>query len=175
MFSVMSCPPANAHCCGKSPSRSVARTVSLRCRISGRAMELVNVHESFLALSSRRALSIFGARFQFARASFLVSREPAMVNGAFGTKCILGELSVFCEVNWSLPLACCLHAVRVHRRGGFAFAVRERMSCSWLRKWFAVSERTRYKRSSRSIRARSRALRSTAPEVSLECSRLGRG
>ena len=32
------------------------------------------------------------------------------------------------------------------------------------------SERTRFKRSSRTVRARSRALRSTAPEVVLECS-----
>ena len=35
-----------------------------------------------------------------------------------------------------------------------------------------ISERTRFKRSSRSIRARSRALRSVAPDVALECASL---
>ena len=56
--------------------RSVAQTVSSRRRICGRAMELVNGHKSFLALSNRGALSILDANFKFARASFLVSREP---------------------------------------------------------------------------------------------------
>ena len=52
---------------------------------------------------------------------------------------------------------------------GFAFAVRE--GCRELfSEVVRVSERTRYKRSSRSVRARSRALRSIAPEDVLECS-----
>ena len=72
--------PANA-CCSEmctriSRIRSVARTVSSRRRISGRAMELVNGHESFLALSNRGALLILDASFKFARASYLVSGEP---------------------------------------------------------------------------------------------------
>ena len=48
--------PANAHCSGTSKRisriRSVSWTVSSRCRISGRLMELVVVHESFLPLPS---------------------------------------------------------------------------------------------------------------------------
>ena len=47
-----------------------------RRRISGRAMELVNGHESFSALSNRGALSMLDASFKFARASSLVSGEP---------------------------------------------------------------------------------------------------
>ena len=39
-------------------------------------MELVNGHESFLALSSRGSLSVFDASFKFARASHMVSGEP---------------------------------------------------------------------------------------------------
>ena len=48
--------------------RSVARTVYSRRRINGRAMELVNGHKSFLALSNPVALSLFDASFNFARA-----------------------------------------------------------------------------------------------------------
>ena len=39
-------------------------------------MNLLNGHESFLALSNRGALSILDASFKLARASYLVSREP---------------------------------------------------------------------------------------------------
>ena len=52
---------------------------------------------------------------------------------------------------------------------GFAVAVREgrrELAAEVVR----VSERTRFKTSSKTIRARTRALRSIAPEVSLECS-----
>ena len=56
--------------------RSVARTVSSRRLVSGRAMELVIGHESLLALTNRGALSILDACFKFARASSLVSGEP---------------------------------------------------------------------------------------------------
>ena len=52
---------------------------------------------------------------------------------------------------------------------GFAFAVRQ--GCRELASAVGlVSERTRFKRSSRSIRARSRALRSIAPDVGSDCS-----
>ena len=43
-------------------------------------------------------------------------------------------------------------------------------TCSWLQGLDGASGRTRFERSSRSIRARSRALRSISPKVSLECS-----
>ena len=57
--------------------RSGARMVSSRRRVSGRAMELVSVHERFLALSNLGgSLSILDASFKFARASFLVPGEP---------------------------------------------------------------------------------------------------
>ena len=63
---------ADVHGCEVSPASqwsgssgnhvfTVARTVPSRRRMSGRAMELVNGHESFLALSNRGALSIFDA------------------------------------------------------------------------------------------------------------------
>ena len=72
--------PANSCCSGegkrKARVRSVARTVSSRCRINGQAMELVNGHETLLALSNRGAFSILDASFKFTRASHLVSGEP---------------------------------------------------------------------------------------------------
>ena len=55
--------------------RSVARTVSSRCRIGGPAMDLVNGHDSLLVPSIRGALSIRDASFKFGRASYLVSGE----------------------------------------------------------------------------------------------------
>ena len=71
--------PANAYCSGsgKRISRiwSVARAVSSRRRVSGRAMELVSGHESSLALTNCGVLSILDANFKFSRASYLVSRE----------------------------------------------------------------------------------------------------
>ena len=71
-----------------------------------------------------------------------------------------GELSVFSAVCWSLRrLDVCICTGASDK--GFASAVRE--GCPG-------PERTRFKRSSRSIRARSRALRSIALEASLESS-----
>ena len=59
-------------------------------------------------------------------------------------------------------------SVRMHRQRCFAFAVRE--GCRELASEVGrVSERTRFKRSSRSIRSRSRAFRSIVPEAGLEC------
>ena len=56
--------------------QSVSRAVSSRRRIGGRAMEPVDGHESFLALSNRGALSVFDANLKFVRASYLVLGEP---------------------------------------------------------------------------------------------------
>ena len=75
-FRVTKCLQPTDNCCGTvkriSRIRSVARTVSSRRRIGWRAMELVNRHESFLALSNRGALSVLDTSFKFARASYLV-------------------------------------------------------------------------------------------------------
>ena len=81
--------PGNAYYSGTgkriSRIRSVARTVSSRRRISGRAVELVYGHESFLALSNRGALSIVDASFKFTRGSHL------MVSRTHGTKSVRGD------------------------------------------------------------------------------------
>ena len=129
-------------------------------------MELINGHESFLALSNRGALSILDASFKFARASYLVSGEPwstvRMEQRAFG-----GILSLF-RSDWSLRwLDVCICTDASEK--GFEFAVRE--GCRELASDVGrVSERARFKRSSRTVRARSRALRSIAPQAVLECS-----
>ena len=80
--------------------RPVARTVSSRRRISGRVMELVNGHESFLALGNRGVVSVLDASFMLALASYLVSGEPwstvRMEQRAFGRiPCLLRS-------DWSL-------------------------------------------------------------------------
>ena len=153
--------PAKSYCSGTSEriarSRSVARTVTSRQRNGGRAMELVNGHESFLALSNRGALSILDASFNFAGASYLVSGE-LLVN------CVCGAKST-----WKNPtsppqrlesaLAGCLHLC-----GWFAVGEGCRELASEVGR---VSVRTRFKGSSRSIRARSRALRFNALDAAL--------
>ena len=67
--------PANSSCSGTGKRlariRSVACAVSSRRHISGRAMELVNGHESFSVLSNRDDLSILAASLMFAWASRL--------------------------------------------------------------------------------------------------------
>ena len=92
--------PANSHCSNEiARTRSVARTVSSRRRICGRAMEFVNGHESFLALSNRGALPILDASFKFARASYLVSREAmGLVNRTHGTENIRENYMSFSAV-----------------------------------------------------------------------------
>ena len=123
-------------------------------------MELVNGHESFLALS--RALSILDANFKFAQASYLVSGEPVrMKRRAFGgILCLLrGDRSL----RW-LDVCICTDA----SEKDFAFTVREGRR-ELAAEVGRVSERIRSKRSSTSIRARSRALRSIMPEAVLEC------
>ena len=105
MFSVMKCrrPSHIVVERGKrlSRMRSVARTVSSRRRISGRAMELVNGHESFLTRRNRGALSILDTGFKFARASYLIPGE-ALVNCPLRAKRALGGLPCILRSNRSL-------------------------------------------------------------------------
>ena len=77
-----------------------------------------------------------------------------------------GEILSPLRSDWSLRwLDVCICAAEK----GFAFVIRE--GCRELDSEVGrVSERTRFKRSSRANRARSRARRSIAPEVGLECS-----
>ena len=141
--------PANSYCSGMGKRiariRSVVRTVSSRRRMSGRAMELVNGPEFFVAFSKRGAFSILDASFKFARASYLVSGEPRstvrLEQSIRGIPCLFRS-------NWSKRS----RFMKVGLGGP------------------QVSERTSFKRSSRSIRARSRALRSIAPDVDLDSS-----
>ena len=71
-------------------------------------------------------------------------------------------------LQWSLPfLDVCVCTDASEK--GLAFALRE--LCPELALEVGrVSERARFKRSSRSIRAKSRALRYIGPDVSLDCS-----
>ena len=117
---------ANAYCSGAGKRiariRSVAQTVSSRHRISGRAMELVNGHKSFLALSNRWALSVLHASFKFARASYLVLGELWLTlrleQRAFGgILCLVRSDST---LRW-LDVCICADALEK----SFAFAVRE--------------------------------------------------
>ena len=106
--------PANAYCSGAGKRiprfRSVARTVSSRRRIGGRAVELVNGHESFLPPINRGALSIPGARIKFAR----LSLRRAMVNCAHGTKSIWETKLCLFRSDWSLRWLDSA-SVRMHR------------------------------------------------------------
>ena len=73
MFSIMECHQPTRVGKRLTRSRSVACTVVSRRSICGRAMELVNGHESFLAPSTRGAHSILDSSFNFARASYFVA------------------------------------------------------------------------------------------------------
>ena len=144
-------------CCGgagkqKSCMRSVGRTVSSRRRISGRAMEFFSGHESFVALSNRGALSILDASFKFPRASCLVTVEPWSTVRLQQRAC--GGILCLLRSDWSLRwLDVCVCADPSEK--GFAFAVRE--GCRELASEVGrFSEQTRFKRTSKSIRARSR-------------------
>ena len=118
--------PANAYCSGTSKRisriRSGARTVSSRCRMSGPTLEFVNGHESFLALTNRGALSILDARFKFARASYLFSREPwsavRLEQELLVESCVFSAVS---RVFAGLTSA----SVRMHQTRGVTIAVRE--------------------------------------------------
>ena len=124
-------------------------------------MELVSGHESFLALSNRGALSILDASFRFGQASNLEAGEPWST--VRKEQRAIGEILPLPR-DWGLcwPDVCiCTDA----SEKGFAFAVRE--GCRELASEVGrVSERTRFKRSSRSIRARSRAL---SPALNESC------
>ena len=86
--------------------RSVARTVSSRCRISGRAMELVNGHEFFLALSNRGALSqtLMQASSSRGRFTWLLGNHGLLC--AWNTE-HLGEILCFFRSDWSLRWLVC--------------------------------------------------------------------
>ena len=90
-----------------------------------------------------------------------------MVSCANGTESFCGILCLL-RSDWNLRwLDDCICADASEK--GFTFAVRE--GCRGLASEVGrVSERTSFKRSSRSIRARSRALRSIALESGLGCS-----
>ena len=126
-------------------------------------MELVNGHESSLALTNRGALSILDASCKFARASYFGFRK-AVVNCAYGAKSMWWNLmSSDWSVRWR-DVCICTDA----SEKSFAFAVRQR--CRELASEVGrVPERRSFKRSSRSIRAKSRALRSIVPDAGLEC------
>ena len=129
-------------------------------------MELVDGHESFLALSNRGALSILDASFKFARAPHWVFGQPWLT--------VRMERSVaFCLLrsDWSSRwLDVCIGTDASEK--GFEFAVRSR--CHELASEVGrVRERTRFKRSSRFVRARSRALKTVASEAALKCSSSG--
>ena len=148
--------PANS-CCGgagkqKSCMRSVGRTVSSRRRISSRAMEFVSGHESFVALSNRGDLSILNASFKFPRASYLVTVEPWSTVRLQQRAC--GGILCLLRSDWSLRwLDVCVCADPSEKC--FAFAVRE--GCRELASEVGrFSEQTRFERTSKSIRARSR-------------------
>ena len=153
-------------CKRKARIRSVARTISTRRGTGGWAVELVSGNESFLALSISGALSIFDASFKFALASHLVSGEPW--SSVRSEQKAFGEIPCLVRGDWSLRwLDVCICTAASEK--DFAFAVRE--GCRELAPASCrVSERTTLKRSCKSIRARSRALRSISPEVGLECS-----
>ena len=90
-----------------------------------------------------------------------------MVHGAYGTKSIWEEF-LYLLRDWSLRWLDADFCTDASEKG-FTFAVRE--GCRELAsEGGRVTQRTRFKRSSRSIRARSRALRSIALDVVLESS-----
>ena len=118
-------------------------------------MDLVNGQEHFQALYNRGALPILDASFKFARASNLVSGEPWITvrveQRAFGR--IRGLLRSAQSLGW-LDVCICTDAAEKR----FALAARE--GCRERGSEDGqVSERTRFQRSSRSIRARTRALK----------------
>ena len=146
--------------------RSVARTVSSRRPISGRAIEVVSGHASSVTLSNRGALSLLDSSFKFARRRFGFPESRGQL--CVWNKEHLEEFSVFSAVI-GVFAGLMFVSVRMHRKR----ASRSRFVkdvASWLRKLGRVSEWTMFKSSSRSIGARSRARRSIVPEAGLECS-----
>ena len=137
--------PANAYCSGTgkriSHIRLVARTVSSRRRNSGRAMELVKV----TSLSWRSAIVVLSHSLM----------QVSCSRGRDGQLCVwnkehFGRIQCLLRSDWRLrwlDVCICTDA----SEEGFAFAVRE--GCRELASEVGrVSERTRFKSSSRSIR-----------------------
>ena len=121
----------------------------------------------FFFCCNRVALSILDASFKFARASHLVSGQPWLTVRIEQTA--FGGILCLLRSDWSLR-SCDVCAAS---EKGFPFAVRE--GCRQLSSEIGrVSERMRFWRSSRSVRARSRALRTPAPEAVSECSISGK-
>ena len=129
-------------CSGALKERTLG--ASLRC-----ALACTGWHSATVVLSQASNLRDGPNWFQESHVHFCVCNRE-----------LSGELSVFSAVCWSLRrLDVCICTGASDK--GFASAVRE--GCPG-------PERTRFKRSSRSIRARSRALRSIALEAGLESS-----
>ena len=105
----------------------------------------------------------FDASFEFARASCLISGEPWSTVRV--EQRVFGRLLCLLRNDWSLRrLDVCICTDASEKC--FAFVVRE--GCRELASEVGrVSERTRFTRSSRYIRARSRALRSIARDVDI--------
>ena len=152
MFSAMTFWPT----CGQADS-----TYSLSCAggfcvvASAGGRRSSSTVTSLLSLSTRGALSILTASNKFARASFLVSGKPWSTVPSEQRACegILCLLRSDWSLRW-LDVCICTDASET----GFAFAVCE--GCHELASEVGrVSQRTRFPSSSRSIGARSRALR----------------
>ena len=110
----------NVSCTGTAKRIARIRSVVSSRRIGGGAMELVNGHESFLALSSRGALSILDASFECVRASWFQLSHDQLCGSS---KEHLEESDVLFAVvgvfaGW---MSVC---VRMYWKG-FSFAVRE--------------------------------------------------
>ena len=162
--------PAIAYCSGTgkriSRIRSVARTVSSRLRIGGRAMEPSTVTSLFWRSAVVELSQFLMQVSSFAWASYLVSGAP-WSNCAYGAKSIWRQSCVFSAVI-GVFVGVTSASVRMHRkRASHLRFVKD--AASWPRRLVESSERTRFKRTPRSIRTRSRALRSIAPDVVLEC------
>ena len=130
-------------------------------------MELDHGHESSVALLQSWGSLNPCCKLQVPT-GVLSGFSRALVNCAYGAKSIWGESYVSSAVI-RVCVGLMSASVRVREKMGFAFAVRQ--GCRELASEVGrVPERTRFKRSSRTFRARSRALRSIAPDVGLECS-----
>ena len=163
--------PANAYCSGTgkriSRIRFVARTVSSRRHIRGRAMGLVNGIESSLTVRNvELSQSLMPASSSRGR---LIWFQESLGQLCVWSKQHLVESYVFSAMIGAFAGLTSASA-RVHRkRASRSRFVKE--AASWLRR-LVESQSGRGSRGApaRCIRARSRALRSIAPEAGLECS-----
>ena len=155
--------PASACCSGTLPSElcEFARTVSVRRCISGRAMELISGHESFFGAQPSRSALNPSCQFQV-RTFVLLGVRTSVVDCTHGTGSILYLLRSDWSLRW-FDVCICTDA----SEKCFSFAVR--VGCRELASEVGrASERTKFMRSSRSVCAGSRALRSIAPDVDLD-------